>query len=112
MRGQPGRADPYPCRPFSLRDLPLADGARDPVQQFQARELRLDPFFGAFALGDLLPQAFVCRAQDAVTFLRDRPAESIGAIFAAQVIEHFPFEMLKEFLALCRSRLRRARGRA
>ena len=44
---------------------------------------------------------------DAVTFLRDRPAESIGAIFAAQVIEHFPFDMLKEFLALCRSRLRR-----
>ena len=55
-----------------------------------------------------------CRAKghcveqmDAVTFLRDRPAESIGAIFAAQVIEHFPFDMLKEFLALCRSRLRR-----
>jgi len=44
---------------------------------------------------------------DALAFLRGRPAGSIDTIFTAQVIEHFPFDALKEFLALCRSRLRR-----
>jgi glycosyltransferase involved in cell wall biosynthesis len=44
---------------------------------------------------------------DALAFLRGRPTGSIDTIFTAQVIEHFPFEVLKEFLALCRSRLRR-----
>lgn len=44
---------------------------------------------------------------DALMFLRGQPAGSIGAIFSAQVIEHFSFEVLKEFLALCRSRLRK-----
>ena len=43
---------------------------------------------------------------DALTFLRDRPPASLGAIFTAQVVEHFAFDVLKEFLALCRSRLR------
>jgi len=43
---------------------------------------------------------------DALAFLRDQPTGSIDTIFTAQVIEHFPFDALKEFLALCRSRLR------
>ena len=54
-----------------------------------------------------------CRAKghcveemDALMFLRDRPPASLGAIFSAQVVEHFAFDVLKEFLALCRSRLR------
>ena len=54
-----------------------------------------------------------CRAKghcveqtDAIMFLRDRPPASLGAIFTAQVIEHFAFDVMKEFLALCRSRLR------
>ena len=54
-----------------------------------------------------------CRAKghaveqmDALTFLRDQPAGSVDAIFAAQVIEHFSFDQLKEFLTLCRNRLR------
>jgi len=53
-----------------------------------------------------------CRAKghcveqmDALMFLRERPTASLGAIFTAQVIEHFAFDVLKEFLALCRSRL-------
>jgi cyclopropane fatty-acyl-phospholipid synthase-like methyltransferase len=54
----------------------------------------------------------MCRAKghrveqmDAVQFLRDREARSLPAIFSAQVIEHLPFEQLKAFLTLCRSRL-------
>jgi glycosyltransferase involved in cell wall biosynthesis/SAM-dependent methyltransferase len=54
-----------------------------------------------------------CRAKghcveqvDALSFLRGRPTGSLGAIFTAQVIEHFAFDVLKEFLALCRSRLK------
>ena len=55
----------------------------------------------------------ICRAKghrveqiDAVQFLRDRDERSLPAIFSAQVIEHLPFEQLKAFLTLCRSRLR------
>jgi glycosyltransferase involved in cell wall biosynthesis/2-polyprenyl-3-methyl-5-hydroxy-6-metoxy-1,4-benzoquinol methylase len=43
---------------------------------------------------------------DAIQFLRDRDERSLAAIFSAQVIEHLPFEQLKAFLTLCRSRLR------
>ena len=43
---------------------------------------------------------------DALKFLQDQPTGSVDAIFAAQVIEHFSFDQLKEFLALCRNRLR------
>jgi len=55
----------------------------------------------------------MCRAKghhveqiDAVQFLRDRAERSLPAVFSAQVIEHLPFEELKAFLTLCRSRLR------
>jgi glycosyltransferase involved in cell wall biosynthesis/2-polyprenyl-3-methyl-5-hydroxy-6-metoxy-1,4-benzoquinol methylase len=54
----------------------------------------------------------ICRAKghrveqvDAVQFLRDRAERSLPAVFCAQVIEHLPFEQLKAFLMLCRSRL-------
>jgi 2-polyprenyl-3-methyl-5-hydroxy-6-metoxy-1,4-benzoquinol methylase len=43
---------------------------------------------------------------DAIQFLRDRGERSLPAVFSAQVIEHLPFEELKAFLTLCRSRLR------
>jgi glycosyltransferase involved in cell wall biosynthesis/2-polyprenyl-3-methyl-5-hydroxy-6-metoxy-1,4-benzoquinol methylase len=55
----------------------------------------------------------LCRAKghrveqiDAVQFLRGRDERSLPAIFSAQVIEHLPFEELKAFLTLSRSRLR------
>ena len=55
----------------------------------------------------------ICRAKghtveqiDAIQFLRDRGERSLPAVFSAQVIEHLPYEQLKAFLTLCRSRLR------
>ena len=42
---------------------------------------------------------------DALRFLRDQPEGSLSAVFTAQVIEHFRFDDLKEFLLLCRTRL-------
>ena len=42
---------------------------------------------------------------DAVTYLRTVPARSLGAIFAAQFIEHLSYAALNEFLSLAHSRL-------
>jgi 2-polyprenyl-3-methyl-5-hydroxy-6-metoxy-1,4-benzoquinol methylase len=47
----------------------------------------------------------VVEQRDVVEFLREQAPHSIEAFFSAQVIEHLPFEVFKEFLALCRSRL-------
>ncbi|HEY7500982.1 MAG TPA: methyltransferase domain-containing protein [Vicinamibacterales bacterium] len=44
--------------------------------------------------------------KDALQFLREQPESSIAAIFTAQVIEHFTFNELRDFLELCRTRLR------
>jgi 2-polyprenyl-3-methyl-5-hydroxy-6-metoxy-1,4-benzoquinol methylase len=44
--------------------------------------------------------------RDALEYLRAQEPNSVEALFSAQVIEHLPFGALKEFLQLCRSRLR------
>jgi glycosyltransferase involved in cell wall biosynthesis/SAM-dependent methyltransferase len=53
-----------------------------------------------------------CRAKghtveqmDALEFLRNQPAQSLPAVFSAQMIEHLRFSQLKELLELCRNRL-------
>jgi glycosyltransferase involved in cell wall biosynthesis/SAM-dependent methyltransferase len=43
---------------------------------------------------------------DALQFLQGMREASLPAIFCAQMIEHLTFDQLKEFLVLCRSRLR------
>jgi hypothetical protein len=42
---------------------------------------------------------------DAIVHLRGVPERSLGAIFAAQFIEHLPYPALNEFLSLAHSRL-------
>jgi SAM-dependent methyltransferase len=42
---------------------------------------------------------------DAIAHLRTVPEGSLGAVFAAQFIEHLPYELLLEFLALACTRL-------
>jgi glycosyltransferase involved in cell wall biosynthesis/2-polyprenyl-3-methyl-5-hydroxy-6-metoxy-1,4-benzoquinol methylase len=43
---------------------------------------------------------------DALRFLRNQPEGSLSAVFTAQVIEHLRFDDLKQFLILCRTRLK------
>jgi SAM-dependent methyltransferase/glycosyltransferase involved in cell wall biosynthesis len=40
--------------------------------------------------------------RDGITYLQDQPPASFGAIFAAQVIEHLPYDALLRFFALAR----------
>ena len=54
-----------------------------------------------------------CRAKghtveqvEAVRFLREQPEGSLSAVFTAQLIEHLPLDDLRQFLTLCRTRLR------
>ncbi|BBB69511.1 hypothetical protein UNDYM_5258 [Undibacterium sp. YM2] len=41
-----------------------------------------------------LDQGFLCRHADAIAYLREQPAGSIGAVTGFQIIEHLPFEQL------------------
>jgi glycosyltransferase involved in cell wall biosynthesis/SAM-dependent methyltransferase len=48
----------------------------------------------------------VVEQRNALEYLRGQAPNSVEALFSAQVIEHLPFDALREFLQLCRSRLR------
>ncbi|MBI1771356.1 MAG: class I SAM-dependent methyltransferase [Burkholderiales bacterium] len=41
-----------------------------------------------------LDKGFLCRHADAIAYLREQPAGSIGAVTGFQIIEHLPFEQL------------------
>ena len=96
--------------------LPLLRHASDVVDIGCGRGEMLDLLAAAHtpAMGvDIDPDMVaMCRAKghrveqiDAVQFLRDQRRAIAARVFSAQVIEHLPFEQLKAFLTLCRSRL-------